>query len=151
MVQRKAKSRVAPGKTPRIPHSTEKPSPPMERTLNGGDEVVLYEAPDGQIRLDVRLEQDTVWLSQAQMAKLFSKNIRTISEHIRNVFKDKELEDSSVIRNFRITARDDKTYITQFYNLDVVISVGYRVKSQRGTQFRIWATARSFITRLYPQ
>jgi prophage maintenance system killer protein len=112
----------------------------MERTLNGGDEVVLYEAPDGQIRLDVRLEQDTVWLSQAQMAKLFSKNIRTISEHIRNVFKDKELEDSSVIRNFRITARDDKTYITQFYNLDVVISVGYRVKSQRGTQFRIWAT-----------
>jgi len=74
----------------------------MQRTINGGGEVVLYEAPDGQIRLDVRLDQDTVWLSQAQMAKLFSKNIRTISEHIRNGFKDRELDDSSGIRNFRI-------------------------------------------------
>ena len=108
--------------------------------INGGGEVVLYEAPDGQIRLDVRLEQDTVWLTQAQMAELFGKNVRTVSEHIRNIFKEKELDDSSVIRNFRITARDGKAYDTQFYNLDAIISVGYRVKSQRGTQFRIWAT-----------
>lgn len=111
-----------------------------QRSLNCGGEVVLYEAPDGQIGLDVRLEQDTVWLTQAQMAELFGKNVRTISEHIRNVFKDKELDDSLVIRNFRVTARDGKTYDTQFYNLDVIISVGYRVKSQRGAQFRIWAT-----------
>ena len=112
----------------------------MQTSINGGGGVVLYEAPDGQIRLDVRLEQDTVWLTQAQMAELFGKNIRTVSEHIRNVFKEKELGEASVIRNFRITARDGKSYNTQFYNLDVIISVGYRVKSQRGTQFRIWAT-----------
>ena len=86
-------------------------------SINGG-EVVLYEAPDGQIRLHVRLEQDTVWLNQGQMAELFGKNVRTISEHIRNVFKDKELDDTSVIRNFRITARDGGVYETQFYNLD---------------------------------
>jgi prophage maintenance system killer protein len=111
-----------------------------QSSLEGGGEVVLYAAPDGQIQLDVRLEQDTVWLTQAQMAELFDKNVRTISEHIRNVFKEKELDDTSVIRNFRITARDGKIYDTQFYNLDVIISVGYRVKSKRGTQFRIWAT-----------
>jgi hypothetical protein len=111
-----------------------------QTSINGGGEVVFYEEPNGQIRLDVRLEQDTVWLAQAHMAKLFAKNVRTISEHIRNVFKEKELDHSSVIRNFRITARDGKAYDTQFYNLDVIISVGYRVKSQRGTQFRIWAT-----------
>ena len=89
-----------------------------QTSLNGGGEVVLYEAPDGQISLDVRLEQDTVWLTQAQMAELFGKNVRTISEHIRNIFKEKELDGTSVIRNFRITARDGKTYDTQFYDLD---------------------------------
>ncbi|MGH7844351.1 MAG: virulence RhuM family protein [Candidatus Binatia bacterium] len=112
----------------------------MQSSINGGGEVILYEAPDGQIRLDVRLEQDTVWLTQAQMAELFDKNVRTISEHIGNIFSEKELDNSSVIRNFRITARDSKAYDTRFYNLDVIISVGYRVKSKRGTQFRIWAT-----------
>jgi hypothetical protein len=86
--------------------------------MNGGGEVVLYEAPDGQIRLDVRLEQDTVWLTQAQMAELFGKNVRTVSEHIRNVFNERELDDSSVIWNFRITARYGRVYETQFYNLD---------------------------------
>ena len=103
--------------------------PPCHRgpnSINGSGEIVLFEAPDGQIRLDVRLEQDTVWLTQAQMAELFGKNVRTISEHIRNIFKEKELDGTSVIRNFRITARDGKTYDTQFYNLDVIISVGYR-------------------------
>src|SRR5262245_36008890 len=88
-----------------------------QTSVNGGGEIVLYEAPDGEIRLDVRLQQDTIWLTQTQMAELFEKNVRTISEHIGNVFKDKELDDSLVIRNFRITARDGKTYDTQFYNL----------------------------------
>ena len=76
-----------------------------QTSINGGGEVAIYEAPDGQIRLDVRLGQDTVWLTQAQMAELFDKKVRTISEHIRNVFKEKELDNSSVIRNFRITAK----------------------------------------------
>ena len=79
-------------------------------SINGGGEVVLYEAPDGQIRLDVWLGHYTVWLTQAQMGELFGKNVRTVSEHIRNIFKEKELDDSSVIRNFRITARDGKFY-----------------------------------------
>jgi prophage maintenance system killer protein len=140
-VQRDANSRMARLKKPRNLRSREKlPVAMTQSSINGGGEVVLYEEPNGQIRLDVRLEQDTVWLAQAQMAELFDKNVRTISEHIRNVFKEKELDNSSVIRNFRITARDGKTYDTQFYNLDVIISVGYRVKSKRGTQFRIWAT-----------
>ena len=111
-----------------------------QSSINGGGEVVLYEEPDGQIRLDVRLEQDTVWLAQAQMAELFDKNVQTVSEHIKNVFKERELDNSSVIRNFRITARGRQSYDTQFYNLDVIISVGYRVKSKRGIRFRIWAT-----------
>ncbi len=103
-------------------------------------EVVLYKTEDGKAALDVRLEGDTVWLSQKQMSDLFDKNIRTVSEHLRNIFREGELMKSSVIRNFRITASDGKTYDTHLYNLDVIISVGYRVKSKRGTQFRIWAT-----------
>lgn len=88
-------------------------------------------------KLDVRLEKGTVWLSQKQMSELLDKDVRTINEHIKNVFKEGELNEKSVIRNFRITASDGKTYKTNFYSLDVVISVGYRVKSLRGTQFRI--------------
>ena len=109
------------------------------RQINLG-EVVLYKTEDGKTALDVRLDGDTVWLSQKQMGELFDKNVRTVSEHLRNIFKEGELKKSSVIRNFRITAADGKTYDTQLYNLDVIISVGYRVKSKRGTQFRIWAT-----------
>ena len=103
-------------------------------------EVVLYKTEDGKAALDVRLDGDTVWLSQKQMSELFDKNVRTVSEHLRNIFREGELKKSSVIRNFRITASDGKTYDTQLHNLDVIISVGYRVKSKRGTQFRIWAT-----------
>ena len=80
--------------------------------------------------------------SQKQLAELFQKDIRTINEHIRNIFEERELEADSVIRKFRITAADEKSYVTLHYNLDVIISVGYRVKSHRGTQFRIWATQR---------
>ncbi|MFH1997589.1 MAG: RhuM family protein [Patescibacteria group bacterium] len=95
---------------------------------------------DGQTKIEVRIKDDTVWLSQKQMAELFDKDVRTINEHIKNVFFEGELAENSVIRKFRITASDGKMYTTNFYNLDVIISVGYRVKSLHGTQFRIWAT-----------
>ncbi|MFH0740068.1 MAG: RhuM family protein [bacterium] len=103
-------------------------------------EVIIYKTPKNGVSLDVRLEKETVWLTQKQMAELFGKGVPTINEHIKNVFSEKELAEDSVIRKFRITAADGKSYETNFYNLDVIISVGYRVKSLRGTQFRIWAT-----------
>jgi len=105
-------------------------------------EFLLYQTEDGQTRLEVLLQEDTVWLTQKRMAELFQKNVRTVNEHIQNIFDEDELTPESVIRNFRITADDGKLYITKHYNLDVIISVGYRVKSHRGTQFRIWATQR---------
>ncbi len=103
-------------------------------------EIIIYQTKDKAIQLEVKLERETVWLTQKQMADLFKKDIRTINEHIHNIFKEKELKKNSVIRNFRITAADGKSYETNFYNLDVIISVGYRIKSQNGTRFRIWAT-----------
>jgi hypothetical protein len=105
-------------------------------------DILIYQNPDGHIKIDVRLQEESVWLTQAQMATLFGKDKRTISEHVSNVFKEGELEEKSVVRNFRTTAADGKNYATNFYNLDVIISVGYRVKSIQGTQFRIWATQR---------
>lgn len=105
-------------------------------------EILLYQTEDGQTRLEVRLQEETVWLTQKRMAELFQKDVRTINEHIQNIFAEGELPSSAVIRKFRITADDGKNYDTQHYNLDVIISVGYRVKSHRGTQFRIWATDR---------
>lgn len=105
-------------------------------------EILIYRNQEGNIRIDVRLEEETVWLSQAQMGILFNKDKRTISEHISNIFKEGELNENSVVRNFRTTANDGKSYVVNHYNLDVIISVGYRVKSQQGTQFRIWATQR---------
>ena len=101
-------------------------------------EIVIFE--DATTPVEVRLEGETVWLTQKQIAELFSKNLRTVSEHIRNIFREGELDENSVIRKFRITAADGKTYQTAHYNLDVIISVGYRVKSQRGVRFRQWAT-----------
>ncbi|WP_395063847.1 virulence RhuM family protein [Flavobacterium sp.] len=109
--------------------------------MNSG-EILIYQSTEGIIKIDVRLEEETVWLSQAQICDLFQKSKSTISEHIKNVFDDKELDSNSVVRKFRTTADDGKNYDTNFYNLDVIISVGYRVKSQQGTQFRIWATQR---------
>jgi hypothetical protein len=109
--------------------------------MNPG-EIIIYQNKEGNIRIDVRLEDETVWLTQAQMAELFGKNKRTISEHITNVFNEGELNEDSVVRNFRTTASDGKSYETNFYNLDIIISIGYRVKSLQGTQFRIWATQR---------
>jgi len=104
--------------------------------------LILYQTEDGQTRLQVRLEEQTVWLTQKHMADLFQKDVRTINEHIQNVFEEGELDSDSVIRRFRITATDGKTYETQHYNLEAIIAVGYRVKSHRGTQFRVWATQR---------
>lgn len=111
-------------------------------------ELLIYQTPDGRVKVDVRLEDETVWLTQGHMAELFGKSKKTISEHIRNVFAEGELSEQVVVRKFRTTTRHgampDKTQSkdVKFYNLDVIISVGYRVKSQQGTQFRIWATQR---------
>ena len=104
-------------------------------------ELIMFKTKDGKLSIDVNLNEETVWLSQKKIAELFDKNVKTINEHIKNVFKEGELEENSVIRNFRITASDGKSYDTMFYNLDVIISVGYRVKSKRGTEFRIWANS----------
>ena len=102
-------------------------------------EIIIYQMPDGSTNLDVRLENETIWLTQAQMVMLFERDQSVISKHIRNIFQEKELDKISVYAKFAYTATDGKSYNVEHYNLDVIISVGYRVKSQRGTQFRIWA------------
>lgn len=102
------------------------------------NEIILYQ-PDSTLSLDVRVENETVWLTQAQMTELFQTTRNNITLHIRNIFKEGELEESSVCKESLLTAADGKRYKTKFYSLDVIISVGYRVKSIRGTQFRIWA------------
>jgi hypothetical protein len=124
--------------------SDHSPSEPTNLPALPGDpgQFILYQTEDGHTRVEVRIFHDTVWLSQKAMAELFQKDVRTINEHIRNVFSEGELREEEVIRKFRITASDGKQYETLHYNLDVIISVGYRVKSHRGTQFRIWATQR---------
>ncbi len=109
--------------------------------MNTG-EILIYQNQEGSIKVDVSLEEETVWLTQAQLCVLFQKSKATVSEHIKNIFTEGEIDEKSVVRNFRTTASDGKNYDTYFYNLDVIISVGYRVKSQQGTQFRIWATQR---------
>ena len=103
-------------------------------------EMLIYQAPDGSIRIDVRLEDETVWLTQDHMAQLFGKAKSTINEHIRNIFAESELVEESSVKKFGISEFQQKA--PNYYNLDVIISVGYRVKSPQGTQFRIWATQR---------
>lgn len=103
---------------------------------------ILYKTSDDKVSINVQIQDETVWLTQDQMAELFDKSKKTISEHIGNIFDEGELDENSVVRNFRITANDGKNYEVKHYNLDVIISVGYRVKSLRGTQFRQWATKR---------
>ena len=108
-------------------------------------EFILYASEDGELKIDVRLLDETVWLTQKQMAEMFQKNVSTINEHLKNIFDEGELDQNSTIRNFRIVQQEGERSIerdVQHYNLDVIISVGYRVKSHRGTQFRIWATKR---------
>ncbi len=108
-------------------------------------EIQIYQNKDGNIKIDVRLEEETVWLTQAQICELFQKSKATISEHIKNVFQEGELEPSATVRNFRTVQQEGNRTVEReidHYNLDVIISVGYRVKSPQGTQFRIWATQR---------
>ena len=106
----------------------------------GNSDFILYTSQDGEVRVGVFVNDETVWLTQKAMQELFDRSKSTVSEHISNVFKEGELEESQVVRKFRTTADDGKDYEVSYYNLDVIISVGYRIKSQRGTQFRIWAT-----------
>ena len=110
--------------------------------LASNDEILIYQSQDGIIKIDVLFENETVWLNQNQLCTLFGKSKATISEHIKHIFEEGELDEKAVVRNFRTTASDGKTYQVDFYNLDVIISVGYRVKSHQGTQFRQWATQR---------
>ena len=115
---------------------------------NNQGNIIIYQTDDGHARIEVRLEEETVWLTQAQMSELFGKGRSTVAEHIRNIFDEGELQENMVCRNFRHTTQhgaiQGKTQevSVNYYNLDVIISVGYRVKSQQGTQFRIWATQR---------
>lgn len=113
--------------------------------MNNQNPIKIYQAQDGTTQVEVRFENDTVWLSQAQMAMLFDKDIRTINEHITNIFDDEELEKESTIRKFRIVRQEGKRQVNreiEHYDLDMIISVGYRVKSKQGISFRRWATAR---------
>lgn len=103
-------------------------------------EILIYQNPDGNIKIDVRLEEETVWLTQDQMAALFGKSKSTIKEHIKNVYEENELVEASTMKKFGISEFQQKAF--KYYSLDVIISVGYRVKSLQGTQFRIWATQR---------
>lgn len=110
----------------------------MQPTTN--QDILLYKSPDGAIRLDVQLEHETVWLTQAQMVELFATTKQNISLHVRNLFKEGELDEVLVVKDSLTLLSDGRKYKTNSYNLDVIISVGYRVKSKRGTQFRQWAT-----------
>ena len=107
--------------------------------MSENNQIIMYQTEDGLTKIDVTFENETVWLNQLQMAELFQTTKQNISYHINNIFKEGELNSESVVKDFLTTAADGKPYNTHFYNLDVIISVGYRVKSLRGTQFRIWA------------
>lgn len=108
--------------------------------MNQKSNMIIYTTEDGLAKIETTLDSDTVWLSMDQMAELFQRDRSVIGKHIRNIFKEGELQKKSVWAKFAYTAVDGKVYDVDYYNLDVIISVGYRVKSKRGTQFRIWAT-----------
>lgn len=103
-------------------------------------QIEMYQTADGATHIDVRFQDETVWLSRLQLAELFDRDVKTIGKHVNNVFGEAELSKDAVVANFATTAADGKTYQVEHYNLDLIISVGYRVKSQRGVQFRQWAT-----------
>ena len=110
--------------------------------MNDTGDIIIYQTEDGLTKINVNIQGETVWLSLDLMAELFQRDKSTISRHIKNIFNEGELSPNSVVAKFATTAADGKTYQVDYYNLDVIISVGYRVKSVRGTQFRIWATQR---------
>ena len=103
-------------------------------------DIVIYQTQDGLTQINVKFEDETVWLTQAQLVELYQTSKSNISEHIKHIFEEGELDEISVVRNFRTTAADGKSYNTKFYNLDMIISLGYRIKSLVATQFRRWAT-----------
>ena len=103
-------------------------------------EIVIFKTSDEKISIDVRFEGETVWLTQAQLVDLYGSSKANVSEHIKHIFEEGEFEEDAVVRNFRITAADGKSYQTKYYNLDMIISLGYRIKSKIVTQFRQWAT-----------
>lgn len=107
--------------------------------IENNNEIIIYTTDDGQVDIEVRLEDENVWLTQNSMAELFDTTRNNITMHIKNIFEEGELQENSVSKESLLTAKDGKNYKTKFYNLDLIISVGYRVKSVRGTQFRIWA------------
>ena len=109
----------------------------MEENNNN---IVIYQTDNGMTKIDVKLEDETVWLSQQQMADLYDTTKQNISYHLNNIFKEKELDKDSVVKNFLTTASDGKNYNVLHYNLDAIIAVGYRVNSKKATEFRIWAT-----------
>lgn len=112
----------------------------LDNTLSNLDNnIIFYTTDDGQVKIEVRLEDENVWLTQNAMAELFNTTKQNISLHINNIFKEKELNEITVVKENLTTAKDGKKYKTKFYNLELIIAVGYRVKSIRGTQFRIWA------------
>ncbi len=110
--------------------------------MKHNSEIIIYQTTDQEICIQTRLQDETVWLNRHQMAELFSRDIKTIGKHINNIFQEGELDKISVVANFATTAADGKDYQVEYYNLDVIISVGYRVKSRQGTKFRQWATKR---------
>ncbi len=112
----------------------------MEKNNGVSNQIIIYNKADGTTKIEVKLENETVWLSQKQMAELFDCSVMNINLHLKNVFNEAELSENSVIKDSFITANDNKEYLVKLYNLDAIISVGYRVNSLRGTQFRIWAT-----------
>ncbi len=112
----------------------------MSNQLIQNSKFILYTSQNGEVKLNVYIQDETLWLTQKMMAELFGVNVKTINEHLQNIFKTNELVENSVIRKIRIAATDKKLYLTNFYNLDAIISVGYRVNSHQATQFRIWAT-----------
>lgn len=111
-----------------------------------GNEIILYQTDELPERFEVRIDKETVWLNRQQMAALFNRDVKTIGKHINNIFSEGELVKEVVVANFAITTehgaiqRKTQTHLVEFYSLDVIISVGYRVKSKQGTQFRIWVT-----------
>ena len=112
---------------------------PIEKSIG---EIIIYQSESGDTKIDVRFEDETVWLTQAQLCELYKSSKANVSEHIKNIFEEDELEENSVVRKIRTTAADGKSYAVNHYNLDMIISLGYRIKSSIATQFRRWATAR---------
>ena len=114
----------------------------MDKNVKNNGDVIIYQSEDGATKINVNLQDETVWLSQQQLVELYHASKSNISEHIKHIFEEGELQESSVIRKFRTTAKDGKCYLVTYYNLDMIISLGYRIKSSVATRFRIWATQR---------